>query len=95
MKDVFQPTVAKASESAHNAQRAKDLHNTALEQQKRLEGLQAPFKGLSKEQMAEVLKLAIQKQQENARQKERIKQERLQKQQQRKEQSRDRGGFSR
>ncbi|MFZ6378007.1 hypothetical protein ACO0HS_26315, partial [Klebsiella pneumoniae] len=41
----------------------------AREQQKRLQTLQEPFKGLSKEQVAEVLKMAVGMQQENQRQK--------------------------
>lgn len=62
-------TIEKASVSSQERRKAKALQDTAREQQKRLQTLQEPFKGLSKEQVAEVLKMAVGMQQENQRQK--------------------------
>lgn len=64
-----QPMAEKAAVSAQNERRAKELRETLAQQQKRLQALQEPFKGLSKEQVAEVLKMAVGMQQENQRQK--------------------------
>lgn len=63
-------TIEKASMSAQERRNAKALRDTAKEQQKRLQTLQEPFKGLSKDQMAEVLKMAVGMQQENEQAKE-------------------------
>ena len=51
--------------SAQARQRAKNLQETAREQQKRIETLSGPFEGLSKSQVAEVLKMAVDMQREN------------------------------
>lgn len=58
-------TIAHASESAQNARRAREMQQTMADQQKRLQTLQEPFKGLSREQVAEVIKIAATMQREN------------------------------
>jgi hypothetical protein len=58
-------TFAKASESAQNERRAKELSNTMAQQQKRLETLQATFRGLAKNQIEDLLRQAIKLGQEN------------------------------
>ena len=65
-----QPMAEKAAVSAQNERRAKELRETLAQQQKRLQALQEPFKGLSKEQVAEVLKQAVAMQQDNQRRQE-------------------------
>ncbi|MGK3681395.1 hypothetical protein ACSLOD_28520, partial [Escherichia coli] len=42
-----------ASQSAQNAKRARELQKTMDAQQKRLQSVTEPFKGLSREQMTE------------------------------------------
>ncbi|EDW4953771.1 plasmid recombination enzyme [Salmonella enterica subsp. enterica serovar Johannesburg] len=66
---AYEPTTAKAAESAQNARRSRELQETMVSQRERLKTLQEPFKGLSKQQVAEVLKMAVGMQQENQRQK--------------------------
>ena len=90
---AYEPTTAKAAESAQNARRSRELQETMVSQRERLKTLQEPFKGLSKQQVAEVLAFAATKQQENAKEKERRQAQRqLNRQQQR---GRDGGGLSR
>lgn len=62
---VFAGTVANASTAAQERRKAKEALDTANSLRRRLEALQAPFKGLSKVQMAEVLQFASNLQQEN------------------------------
>ena len=69
----FAGTVAKASESAQNERKAKEAQDTAKGLKKRLEALEGPFKGLTKEQVTQVLKMAMTFQQENAKAKEQSK----------------------
>lgn len=85
----FAGTVAAASMAAQERRRAKELQRTADDLRKRLEALQEPFKGLSKDQMAKVLQMAASLQQENAKTQE------LRKDQIRQQLSRDRGGIER
>ena len=47
-----------ASQSAQNAKRARELQKTMDSQQKRLQSVTEPFKGLSREQMDEILGMA-------------------------------------
>jgi len=79
---AFAGTIANASESAKNARRAREMQKTMVDLRKRLETLQEPFMGLSREQMAEVVKIATTMQQENkaarAEKLQRQKEERLQ-----------------
>lgn len=90
---AYEPTTAKAAESAQNARRSRELQETMVSQRERLKTLQRPFEGLTKEQMTEVLQFAAAKQRENAKEKERRQAQRqLNRQQQR---GRDGGGLSR
>ena len=56
--DNFAGTIAMASQSAQNAKRARELQKTMDSQQKRLQSVTEPFKGLSREQMDEILGMA-------------------------------------
>ncbi|EHL0426009.1 mobilization domain protein [Escherichia coli] len=51
-----QPMAEKAAVSAQNERRAKELRETLAQQQKRLQALQEPFKGLSKDQVAGLIR---------------------------------------
>ena len=55
---ALQGTIAMASQSAQNAKRARELQKTMDSQQKRLQSVTEPFKGLSREQMDEILGMA-------------------------------------
>lgn len=95
VKEAYQPMAANAAVSAQERRRAKELQDTVREQRGRLERLQEPFKGLSKEQVADVLALAMKHQKENVQAKEAKKAQILERFNAKREQSRDRGGFSR
>lgn len=95
VKEAYQPMAANAAVSAQERRRAKELQDTAKDQRNRLERLQEPFKGLSKQQVAEVLAVAMKYQRENVLAKEAKKAQILERFNAKKEQSRDRGGFSR
>ena len=95
VKDAYQPMAANAAVSSQERRRAKELQDTAKEQRNRLERMQGPFKGLSKDQVANVLAVAMKYQRENAVAKEAKKAQILERFNAKKEQSRDRGGFSR
>lgn len=90
---AYEPTTAKAAESAQNARRSRELQETMVSQRERLKTLQRPFEGLTKEQMTEVLQFAAAKQRENAKEKERRQAQRQQQRQQ--SRGRDGGGISR
>lgn len=90
---AYEPTTAKAAESAQNARRSRELQETMVRQRERLKTLQRPFEGLTKEQMTEVLQFAAAKQRENAKEKERRQAQRQQQRQQ--SRGRDGGGISR
>lgn len=90
---AYEPTTAKAAESAQNARRSRELQETLVSQRERLKTLQRPFEGLTKEQMTEVLHFAAAKQRENAKEKERRQAQRQQQRQQ--SRGRDGGGLSR
>ena len=77
-----------ASQSAQNAKRALELQKTMDIQQKRLQSVIEPFKGLSNEQMQELVKMAQQFRQQNH---EREKQRRLERELQRQQQKQNRG----
>jgi len=95
VQKAYLPIAANAAISAQERRRANELSETARHQRNRLEGLQKPFEGLSKEQVADVLALAMKYRQENARANEAKKQKILERQMEKRQQSRDRGGFSR
>jgi hypothetical protein len=88
VNDGFAGTVAMASQSAQNAKRALELQKTMDIQQKRLQSVIEPFKGLSNEQMQELVKMAQQFRQQNH---EREKQRRLERELQRQQQKQNRG----
>lgn len=88
VNDGFAGTVAMASQSVQNAKRALELQKTMDIQQKRLQSVIEPFKGLSNEQMQEIVKMAQQFRQQNH---EREKQRRLERELQRQQQKQNRG----
>jgi hypothetical protein len=88
VNDGFAGTVAIASQSAQNAKRALELQKTMDIQQKRLQSVIEPFKGLSNEQMQEIVTMAQQFRQQNH---EREKQRRLERELQRQQQKQNRG----
>lgn len=65
VQDAYSNTIEMASTASQERRKREELTKTALEQQKRLEKLQEPFKGLSKDQLANVLKMAKGMQLEN------------------------------
>ena len=69
----FADTVAAASTALQERRRAKELRDTANDLRKRLESIQGPFKGLTKDQVTQVLKIAMTFQQENAKTREHTK----------------------
>ncbi|HAK2546034.1 TPA: plasmid recombination enzyme [Salmonella enterica] len=92
VNEGFAGTIANAAESAQNARRAREMQKTMVDQQKKLKTLQEPFKGLSREQVAEVIKMATTMQREN----EAAKAAKLQRQREQRQQRRSQGrGFSR
>lgn len=95
VQEAYRPMAAKASVSSQERRRAKELQDTAKDLRSRLERLQEPFKGLSKDQVANVLAVAMKYQRENVLAKEAKKQQIVERQREKREQSRDRGGYSR
>lgn len=81
-----------ASQSAQNAKRARELQKTMDAQQKRLQSVTEPFKGLSREQMTEILMMAQQFRQQNS---DREKQRRLEREQERRQGHKTDRGMSR
>lgn len=65
INEAARPMAEKASVSAQNERRLREMGDTLSMQQNRLQRLQEPFKGLSKSQVAEVLKVAVKLQQSN------------------------------
>lgn len=65
IEEAYAGTVEIASTALQERRRRQELANTAQEQQKRLQALQEPFKGLSKDQLTNVLKMAKGMQLEN------------------------------
>lgn len=61
----FADTVAAASTALQERRRAKEMQDTANDLRKRLESIQEPFKGLNKDQVRDVLKVAMTFQLEN------------------------------
>ncbi|ENU9680697.1 plasmid recombination enzyme, partial [Salmonella enterica] len=96
VNDGFAGTIARASQSDQNAKRVRELQQTMINQQKRLQSVTEPFKGLSREQMIEILMMAQQfKQQNQEREREREKQQRIEREKQRESRSYGRGGMER
>ena len=69
----FAGTVATASTVAQEQRKAREARNTAKVLRKRLETFEGAFRGLTKDQVASVLKMASELQQENAKAKEQSK----------------------
>jgi len=69
VNEGFAGAIATASTANQERRRAKEMQDTANELRKRLETLQAAFKGLTKDQVKEVLRVAMTFQHENARSK--------------------------
>ena len=70
VNDGFAGTIATASTALQERRRAKEMQDTANDLRKRLETLQGAFKGLTKDQVKEVLKVAMTFQLENKKAKE-------------------------
>ncbi|MNF55844.1 Plasmid recombination enzyme [compost metagenome] len=66
VNEGFASTVATAATALQERRRAKEMQDTASDLRKQLETLKGAFKGLSKDQMTQVLALAMTLQQENA-----------------------------
>ncbi|EMZ4092156.1 plasmid recombination protein [Salmonella enterica] len=92
VNDGFAGTIAMASQSAQNAKRARDLQKTMDSQQKRLQSVTEPFKGLSREQMTHILTMAQTFQQQNH---DREKQRQLERDQERQQRQKTDRGISR
>lgn len=92
VNDGFAGTIAMASQSAQNAKRARDLQKTMDSQQKRLQSVTEPFKGLSREQMTHILTMAQTFQQQNH---DREKQRQLEREQKRQQRQKTDRGISR
>lgn len=92
VNDGFAGTIAMASQSAQNAKRARDLQKTMDSQQKRLQSVTEPFKGLSREQMTHILTIAQTFQQQNH---DREKQRQLEREQERQQRQKTDRGISR
>ena len=73
VNEGFAGTIATASTALQERRRAKELQDTANDLRKQLEGIQAPFKGLTKDQVTQVLRVAMTFQVENAKAKEQAK----------------------
>ena len=70
VNDGFAGTIATASTALQERRRAKEMQDTVNDLRKRLETLQGAFKGLTKDQVKEVLKVAMTFQLENKKAKE-------------------------
>jgi hypothetical protein len=70
VNEGFAGTIATASTALQERRRAKELQDTANDLRKRLESIQEPFKGLTKDQVRDVLKVAMTFQLENKKAKE-------------------------
>ena len=92
VNDGLAGTIAMASQSAQNAKRVRELQKTMDSQQKRLQSVTEPFKGLSREQMTEILMMAQRFKQQNQ---EKEKQQRVEREKQRQMRSRGMGGMER
>lgn len=73
VNDGFAGTIATASTALQERRRAKEMQDTANDLRKRLDSIQGPFKGLTKDQVKEVLRVAMTFQLENKKAKEQSK----------------------
>ena len=79
VNEGFAGTIATASIALQERRRAKEMQDTANDLRKRLDSIQGPFKGLTKEQVSKVLSMAITFQLENKKAKEQSKANRREK----------------
>ena len=70
VNEGFAGTIATAATALQERRRAKEMQDTASDLRKRLDLLQAPFKGLTKDQVTQVLRVAMTLQLENKKAKE-------------------------
>ena len=70
VNEGFAGTIATASTALQERRRAKELQDTANDLRKRLESFQGAFRGLTKDQVTEVLRMAMTFQLENKKSKE-------------------------
>lgn len=70
VNEGFASTIAMASTALQERRRAKEMESTANDLRKRLESIQGPFKGLTKDQVTQVLRVAMTFQLENKKAKE-------------------------
>ena len=70
VNEGFAGVIATASTALQERRRAKEMQDTASDLRKRIDMLQGPFKGLTKDQVTKVLRVAMTFQQENAKSKE-------------------------
>ncbi|MQT55697.1 hypothetical protein GHO36_27650 [Pseudomonas sp. FSL R10-2398] len=70
INERYAGTIATAATALQERRRAKEMQDTANDLRKRLETLQGAFKGLTKDQVKEVLKVAMTFQLENKKAKE-------------------------
>ena len=73
VNDGFAGTIATASTALQERRRAKEMQDTANDLRERLDSIQGPFKGLTKDQVKEVLRVAMTFQLENKKAKEQSK----------------------
>ena len=73
VNEGFAGVIATASTALQERRRAKEMQDTASDLRKRLDTLQGAFKGLTKDQVTQVLRVAMTFQQENAKAKEQAK----------------------
>ena len=73
VNEGFAGTIATASTALQERRRAKEMQDTANDLRKRLDSIQEPFKGLTKDQVRDVLKVAMTFQLENKKAKEQSK----------------------
>ena len=70
VNEGFAGVIATASTALQERRRAKEMQDTANDLRKRLESIQGPFKGLTKDQVTQVLRVAMTFQLENKKAKE-------------------------
>ena len=88
---AYEPVAASAATSAQNARRSRELQETMLGQRERLKALQAPFEGLTRDQMRGLITEAQRMKREN----EASKAAKVERQREQRQQSRERGGGGR
>jgi predicted nucleotidyltransferase len=67
IKGYAEPLAKTAAIASQNAQKAKEYQETAKNMRNQLNGIKEPFKGLNREQMTEIMTLAVKYRMENER----------------------------